>query len=184
MAATILRLEDAPDPILEEDPKVNPVFTSATAIVATAYWPSAGWLIQAESQVPAWDPWKPLGALAGSMSWIPLSIPTWWQIIYPNPVRLTSFHLGTSTGTAQWATRIPRDWTWQGSNDGATWTTIGTFNKSDWGSSPQGTITVFDMPDIEEYYTYWRMNITTTNGAADVVITAEQFFLYTAQPAA
>jgi hypothetical protein len=119
----ILRLEDAPDPIFEEEPKINPLFSSSTSIVANDDWPSAGWLVQAETTADSWFPGRALGSTgASSPAWIPLAntFPIWWQIKYPTPVRLTSFHLGTSTGTGLWSTRIPRDWSWQGSNDGST----------------------------------------------------------------
>jgi hypothetical protein len=75
------------------------------------------------------------------------------------------------------ATRTPKNWTMQGSNDGSSWTTVDTVtNETSWVAG-SGDIRSYACDDISTAYRYFRLNITANNGDATYTQIAE-LYLY------
>jgi hypothetical protein len=68
------------------------------------------------------------------------------------------------------AARNPKDWTFQGSNDGSTWTTLDTQTNFVSGLS---TFYSFDISANTTSYTYYRINVTAVQTAGNVIVIAE-----------
>ncbi len=72
--------------------------------------------------------------------------------------------------------RAPKNWTFQGSNDDASYTTLGTeTNQTSWGSGETRTFTVASPAS----YRYYKVDITANNGDADYTQIGELFFYTT-----
>lgn len=87
-------------------------------------------------------------------------------------VQISSYSI-TSTGSL-----APRNWTFQGSNDNSSWTTLHTVTGSiTWGSAETRNFTV-SSPGI---YKYYRLNVTLNNSGASLMI-QDLTFPVTANP--
>ncbi len=72
-------------------------------------------------------------------------------------------------------TRDPRDWQFQGSNDGTSWTTLDTQTGQSWASrflTKQYSVTT------PGPYQYYRLNITANNGAGDIQLSEMALYAY------
>jgi len=75
--------------------------------------------------------------------------------------------------------RAPKNWTFEGSNDGSTWTTLHTVtNQTSWDNNETR---YFTPTDTSTAYRYFRINITANNGDATYTQIDEVFFFTTAQ---
>lgn len=75
-------------------------------------------------------------------------------------------------------TRAPKDWTFEGSNDNSSWTTLHTVtNQTGWDS---GETRYFEPTDVSTAYRYFRINFTANNGDATYVQMAEIHMFTTA----
>lgn len=81
----------------------------------------------------------------------------WLQLRLNAPVVVTTYNIA---GRAGWDARAPKDWTFQGSNDGTTWVTLDTQT----AQHPTGsTIYTYTFANTVAY-SYFRINITANNG--------------------
>lgn len=77
-------------------------------------------------------------------------------------------------------TRDPKNWEFQGSNNGSTWTTIDTRTNETFGS--RGLTREFTFTNTTPY-SYYRLNITANNGASGIMQLAEiEMMAYEASP--
>ncbi len=77
------------------------------------------------------------------------------------------------------ASRAPKDWTMEGSNDNSSWTTVDTVtSQTSWGS---GETRSFTCDTQTTAYRYFRLNVTANNGDGTFTQLAE-LFLYTDIP--
>lgn len=67
-------------------------------------------------------------------------------------------------------TRDPKDWTFEGSNDGSSWDVLDTVTGEDFTS--RGQTKTYDI-DNTTAYEYYRLNITDNNGASGITQLAE-----------
>ena len=81
----------------------------------------------------------------------------WLQIDLGSPQVLGSYAILATSELA----RMPKDWTMQGSNDGAAWTVLDTRAGQAWTS---GETLSFRILPITTAYRYYRLNITANNG--------------------
>lgn len=78
------------------------------------------------------------------------------------------------------AGREPKDWTFQGSNDNSTWTTLDTeTNQTGWTAAQIRNYTI-SSPAL---YRYYRINISANNGGSTIVLVAEMY-MFTASASA
>ena len=81
----------------------------------------------------------------------------WLQIDLGSAKVLGAYAILATTELA----RMPKNWTMQGSNDGATWAVLDTQAGQTWANSE--TLT-FRVPVVSAAYRYYRLNITANNG--------------------
>ena len=68
-------------------------------------------------------------------------------------------------GTSQYPRKLPRAWTFEGSNDGVTWTTLDTHQ--DWNGWTKNAWNTFSVSDAVGCFRHYRLNMTATcNGYA------------------
>ena len=72
-------------------------------------------------------------------------------------------------------TRDPRDWQFQGSNDGTNWTTLDTRSGQSWASR---LLTKQYSVSAPGPYQYYRLNITANNGAGDIQLSEMALYAY------
>lgn len=88
----------------------------------------------------------------------------WVQAQLAVAVALTGYSLTSRSG---FTTRAPKDWTFQGSNDGSTWTTLDTrTGVTSWTGGDTKTFTFSN----STAYLYYRVNVTANNGNAYLTI--------------
>lgn len=71
------------------------------------------------------------------------------------------------------AAYAPRDWVFQGSNDGSTWVTLDTQADVSWSSQSESKIYAVSTPAA---YTYYRITVSDNNGGARTIIAELQMF--------
>ncbi len=98
----------------------------------------------------------------GSTSWSSTGTTGWisYQTITPNIAR--GYHIYTATNT----TTTPRNWTFEGSNDGSAWTILDTRTSI----APSTNSWASYIPTTTGSFTYYRLNVTAVNGGATVTI--------------
>lgn len=100
------------------------------------------------------------------------SSPSWLQYDFGSGVtkKITRYTLANAEGYAYNRSRAPRDWTFEGSNDGSSWTVLQTQSGVSWDCD---TCTkAFDVSNNTSYR-YYRIKITANNGGPTFVEVAE-----------
>ena len=102
------------------------------------------------------------GASGVGGSWVTASgdMPTWWQVQLRSAQIVTSYAI---TRRDDIPGRNIKDFTFQGSNDGASWTVLDTQTGITWPTP--GQIQTFSFSNSTSY-SYYRVNITANNGDA------------------
>ncbi|MDR3709939.1 MAG: IPT/TIG domain-containing protein [Capsulimonadaceae bacterium] len=85
----------------------------------------------------------------------------WLQYQFPSAVLATSYGISGNGGSGYNTARNPSAWTFEGSNDGSTWTTLDT--RTGISTLATGTLSVFSFTNTTAY-AYYRLNITANNG--------------------
>jgi len=106
------------------------------------------------------------GSSAGSTGWL--------QYNFGNSVKwvVTRYDLSSANDEP---TRDPRDWQFQGSNDGTNWTTLDTRSGQSWESR---LLTKQYSVSAPGPYQYYRLNITANNGAGDIQLSEMALYAY------
>lgn len=79
----------------------------------------------------------------------------------------------TMTASSALTSSTPKNWTFEGSNDGTNWTTLDTqTNQTGWTSNQKRTYTFSNTTA----YSYYRINVSVNNGGAYVVIAEWEIF--------
>jgi len=87
----------------------------------------------------------------------------WWKI-YIGATAKRAFSYAIRVNTIPEAARAPKNFTFQGSPDDSSWTTLDTqVNQTSWGS---GETREFTLADNTGLYKYFKVNITANNGDA------------------
>lgn len=71
-------------------------------------------------------------------------------------------------------TRMPKDWTFKGSNDGSTWTTLDTQTGITWPTAGETKVFTFSNSTA---YTYYRLDVTANNG--DTYLSVADMYIVT-----
>lgn len=88
----------------------------------------------------------------------------WVQYVFPSETVVAGYKVfGFSSGN-NGLIRDPRDWTFEGSNDGSTWTELDTQASQTGWASLESRAFYFDN---ETAFTHYRFTITANNGASD-----------------
>jgi hypothetical protein len=98
-------------------------------------------------------------AFGGADRWMPTqnTLTGWLSYEFPTAMKIKGYRL---LGHSSWQT-LPKDWTFEGSNDGTNWTILDTQrNVSDWASTVYKN---YPINNDVEYKTY-RINVTANNG--------------------
>lgn len=104
--------------------------------------------------------------------WATINIPTGWiSYEFNNSITISKYSIAPPIGNPQQA---PKDWTFEGSNDGTNWTVLDTqTNVSDWVDRTYKEYLIAN----DTSYKIYRINISANNGnSARVSITEIQMF--------
>jgi len=94
-----------------------------------------------------------------SMTWAISGNSGWLQYQFPTPHMVTKYAI---TNRNESSPRSPKNWTFQGSNNGSTWTVLDTQTDiTSWTSAPNTTLT-FTFTNTNSY-TYYRISVTNTD---------------------
>lgn len=143
---------------------ITPKMTSASAPSPFAASASTNWT----SDITAW---KAFSGLAGSSGdyWASTAVTGWLKLDWGSSVTITGYALSSSGSTNM----SPADWTFEGSDDDSSWTTLDTQTglSSGWAS---GVLRYFAIASAS--YRYYRINISANAGNVDRIAIAEMFF--------
>lgn len=140
-------------------PKVSavPCMTSDTAPSGAAFGSS--------NQYPAWRAFN--GSLESNSEWATQSVATAWigyDFGLGNAKNLTGYAVAYSVGSPTYA---PSAWTFEGSNDNASWTVLDTqTGQTGWTSYQKRTFSFVNA----DSYRYHRLNMTANNGGNIYVV--------------
>lgn len=99
--------------------------------------------------------------------WVSNTTTGWIQVQFASSVTCTAYRVQGDYGTP---TAAPKNWTFQGSNNGTDWTTLDTqTNQTGWSAGEVRTYTLAGSVT----YTHYRLNITANNGHASFVAVYE-----------
>jgi hypothetical protein len=148
---------------------IIPTMTSNTAPSGTAS-ASTTW-----STVFPWDAFAP-----AQSGWITNAVTTGWlQYQFPSAQTVLAYSI-IPWSADTFPTRSPSAWTFQGSNDGSTWTTLDT--RSNYTNAwVQNAAVYFTVPTSGSYL-YYRLNITANGG--DTYVGIHNLAMMTTAPAA
>lgn len=135
---------------------------TATALMTSSTSPSG--IVTTTSQVAGLEAWKVFDRNT-STYWQTAASVTSASITYQfSSTRIVKRYMWKASTTAT----APRDFTFQGSNDGSSWTTLDTQTSINVGTN--GIFTSSLLPNTTPYL-YYRLSITTNNGASAIVVT-------------
>lgn len=92
----------------------------------------------------------------------------WLQYTFPTPTIVDIYRIRNQIGGE--STRAPKDWTFEGSNDGITWTVLDTIK--DFTFWVMHDFSTFSFKNTTPFYSY-RINITANNGSEDLLTIGE-----------
>jgi hypothetical protein len=101
-----------------------------------------------------------------SSNWTGGGVANWLSYQFPTGKIIKRYGFFTHTTTAN----NPRTWTFEGSNDGSTWSVLDTQTNFVTGVS---TFFSFDISSNITSYTYYRINVTATNGSNVIIVELE-----------
>lgn len=119
--------------------------------------------------------WYAFNKNINEIGWISSSAKSWIQYQFREPKIIIKYSVtnASSASTVSYATRAPKNWTFEGSNDGLTWDILDTqTDQISWESSQKRT---FSITNTRPYLTY-RLNITVNNGSNDTAINEFEMF--------
>lgn len=161
-------MQGAQDNVYATETMINqvPVMTSATA--------PFGVVAKSSEYGASEAAWKVFDRLATTV-WTVASGTTGWvsyDFGYGNQKVVTSYKLGSNNDNA-WMNRHPSAWTFQGSNDNSSWTTLDTKSSQPaWSISEERTYVVTNTTA----YRYYRINITAIQGGS--ILSLASFEMY------
>lgn len=143
----------------------------------TGNWSHLPWIVKASSEYSAANGACYVFDGTNTSGWMANGSPCWLQLDCGAGFRgiLTSYQI-TAPYTA-YVARAPKNWTLQGSNDGATWDTIDTINnQTGWTHLEQRTFA----PAVQTTaYQWFRINVTANNESSGYTIIAELYLIGT-----
>ncbi len=136
-----------------------------------------GFTVTCSTDWPGLDCWRAFeGHTQGNTQWTSEALPAWLQIQCPASHTLHSYGIQARFSGEGDLTRMPRDFTMQGSNDGSNWTVIDTRTGiTGWSF---GAITTFTLSSPAGPYTYFRLNVTDEQASGDGLCEVEELYLY------
>ena len=153
----------------QTDPYADFTLTDQVPIMTGASTPAG--TVSASSYLTSYDPWHAFDGISiMSGRWItnPSGTTTGW-ISYDfgsgnNKVITYYSILAIGSDNAANITRAPKTWTFEGSNDGSSWTVINTqTNVSAWTAGEKRTYSTANTTS----YRYYRINVSANQGATD-----------------
>ncbi|MBV7275458.1 hypothetical protein JMF89_05530 [Clostridiaceae bacterium UIB06] len=112
------------------------------------------------------------GTVSGTSFWVTTSLTGWLRYQFALSKKIIKYSIQN-----QYVARAPKNWTFQGSNDGSTWTTLDTQTNISW-SSDSAELT-FNINNSSSY-TYYQINITANNGDSSY-LSVQKFKIYEAE---
>lgn len=99
-----------------------------------------------------------------STKWLARSTTGWAQYRLSEAAAVTSYTLTSANDSPE---RDPKDFTLEGSDDGAAWTVLDTRTNQAWKTDKENRLVTkeFTLPARTAEYDYYRLNITANNGA-------------------
>ncbi|WP_421901315.1 LamG-like jellyroll fold domain-containing protein [Maridesulfovibrio sp.] len=104
-------------------------------------------------------PYKAFDGSSGSL-WL-TNTPGWLKIVKTSPFSIWAYTL-TCRNASSGPSQMPKNWTFEGSNDGSNWTVLDTQSGHTWSMTQKKE---FQLADVATYSQY-RINITATGGAS------------------
>lgn len=125
-----------------------PAMTSNTA-------PSG--IASASSENGSYQAWKAFDKVTGVYGWTSTATTAWIKYEFPKPIAIKKYSLKSD----QYPNRTPKNWTFEGSNDGSNWIVIDTIvGQTAWGVN---AVRTFETNNTTQYKMY-RINVTANNG--------------------
>lgn len=119
--------------------------------------------------------WCAFNKNINEIGWISSSAKSWIQYQFEEPKIIIKYSItnASSASTVSYATRAPKSWTFEGSNDDLTWDILDTqTDQISWGSSQKRA---FSIVNTKPYLIY-RLNIITNNGSSDTAVNEIEMF--------
>jgi len=142
---------------LIEPTRTNPIMTSNTAPAGVA---SASSVIAA-----GYEAWKAFDNViaTGAGDWVATAgaFPSWLQYQFATAQVIKAYRITTRNETN--FPLSPRSWTFAGSNDGSTWTTLDTQTDVTVWANARNTTRSYYLPTNTTAYTHYRLTITAGN---------------------
>ena len=117
----------------------------------------------------AWHAFDGLDGTVGSNVWITTGTSDWLKYQFTSS-KIINYYVvqgGYNLG------RSPKDWTFEGSNNGVDWTTLDTItSETSWTSNERRGFTITNTTA----YTYYRINITSNNGGSYIEISKLEMY--------
>jgi hypothetical protein len=89
----------------------------------------------------------------------------WLKYQFTNQKRISFYSISHSSSQFVLST-MPKNWTFEGSNDGTNWTILDTQNNITWVNDEKKKFKI----NIPDYYLYYRINVSAVNGAGYISI--------------
>ena len=103
----------------------------------------------------------------GDNAWLTNNVSTGWIAIYLGGTSSAATSYQITNWDSVPSTSAPKNWTFEGSNDGSSWTVLDTQSNQSWTSSYQTqTYTISNTTS----YTWYRLNVSANNGFTDLAI--------------
>lgn len=123
-------------------------YTASASTESTNYW--------------AWEAFEDNNSAYGN-SWLPIGTTGWLQVQLPTARVVTGYKV-TGRNWTNNSTVGPKDWTFEGSKNGSSWTILDTqTNQSNWLNSSETFANTYAFSNSAAY-AYYRINITANNG--------------------
>lgn len=90
----------------------------------------------------------------------------WLKVDFGSATEIASYKITSSNYASHYENSAPEDWTFEGSNDDSSWTTLDTQTGVAWTSEQTRTYTLSSTAN----YRYYRLSVSATPGSSNVVI--------------
>lgn len=133
-----------------------------------------GYVVSASSTYPGYYNYANFDNSEANLNnvWVTDNQPTGWvKLKFPSNVIVNRYSV---SDMPNYPTRSPKNFSFEGSNDGVTWTTLDTRNsETNWG---YGGETRFYSFNNSKPFLYYRLNVTANNGASLLAVGEIQMF--------
>ncbi|WP_340016436.1 discoidin domain-containing protein [Paenibacillus sp. FSL K6-1318] len=123
--------------------------------------------VEASSTYSSYYAWKAFDKVNDSYGWLSNGITGWLKYTFPLESLVQAYTIKSGDNST---TRTPKSWTFEGSNDGSSWTVLDSrVNETNWSTGEKRT---YVFKNITKFLMY-RINVTSNNGDTSYVSIGE-----------